>query len=267
MLGECRRIFANAGQHRGAPREFNGLDGRAAVSSAPSGRPAAAWALRRLRAGRGPAGNRQAPQLAIEAMAMVDRPVEAAAGRRRHAARQPRGPCRGARRQPTASASSARSATMAAGAAMPSALAVAYVPFDEDFGYVTLEAFLARKPVITASDSGGTAGVRGRRRQRRSRRRRRRAVAAVAINQYAANRGAGGQPHGDARPRQGGRCELGRRDREAGGRLVATLIIQIPCLNEAETLPGTLRGPAAQPAGHRPHRGPRHRRRVARRHR
>jgi glycosyltransferase involved in cell wall biosynthesis len=35
------------------------------------------------------------------------------------------------------------------------ALAVIYPPFDEDFGYVTLEAFLARKPVITATDSGG----------------------------------------------------------------------------------------------------------------
>ena len=36
-----------------------------------------------------------------------------------------------------------------------SALAVIYPPFDEDFGYVTLEAFLARKPVITCTDSGG----------------------------------------------------------------------------------------------------------------
>lgn len=35
------------------------------------------------------------------------------------------------------------------------ALVVAYPPFDEDFGYVTLEAFLARKPVITCTDSGG----------------------------------------------------------------------------------------------------------------
>jgi glycosyltransferase involved in cell wall biosynthesis len=32
---------------------------------------------------------------------------------------------------------------------------VVYAPFDEDFGYVTLEAFLSRKPVVTASDSGG----------------------------------------------------------------------------------------------------------------
>ena len=35
------------------------------------------------------------------------------------------------------------------------ALAVIYPPFDEDFGYVTLEAFLARKAVVTCSDSGG----------------------------------------------------------------------------------------------------------------
>lgn len=32
---------------------------------------------------------------------------------------------------------------------------VLFVPYDEDYGYVTLEAFLARKPVVTASDSGG----------------------------------------------------------------------------------------------------------------
>jgi len=36
------------------------------------------------------------------------------------------------------------------------ALAVVYVPFDEDYGLVTLEGFLAAKPVVTASDSGGT---------------------------------------------------------------------------------------------------------------
>jgi glycosyltransferase involved in cell wall biosynthesis len=35
------------------------------------------------------------------------------------------------------------------------ALAVIYAPFDEDYGYVTLQAFLAGKPVITAGDSGG----------------------------------------------------------------------------------------------------------------
>jgi glycosyltransferase involved in cell wall biosynthesis len=35
------------------------------------------------------------------------------------------------------------------------ALAVVYVPEDEDYGYTTLQAFLAGKPVICAADSGG----------------------------------------------------------------------------------------------------------------
>jgi len=35
------------------------------------------------------------------------------------------------------------------------ALAVVFPPFDEDYGYVTLEAFLSRKPVITTTDAGG----------------------------------------------------------------------------------------------------------------
>lgn len=35
------------------------------------------------------------------------------------------------------------------------ALAVFFGPFDEDYGYITLEAMLAAKPVITCTDSGG----------------------------------------------------------------------------------------------------------------
>jgi len=35
------------------------------------------------------------------------------------------------------------------------ALAVVFAPFDEDYGYVTLEAFLSRKPVVTTTDAGG----------------------------------------------------------------------------------------------------------------
>jgi glycosyltransferase involved in cell wall biosynthesis len=76
------------------------------------------------------------------------------------------------------------------------ALAVVYTPFDEDFGYVTLESFLSRKPVITATDSGGPLefvidGVNG-------------AVVAPeaeavanAINRYAADRRLAAS-HGDA---------------------------------------------------------------------
>jgi glycosyltransferase involved in cell wall biosynthesis len=35
------------------------------------------------------------------------------------------------------------------------ALAVVFPPLDEDYGYVTLEAFLSRKPVVTTTDAGG----------------------------------------------------------------------------------------------------------------
>lgn len=35
------------------------------------------------------------------------------------------------------------------------ARAVVFAPFDEDYGYVTLEAFAAHRPVVTATDSGG----------------------------------------------------------------------------------------------------------------
>ena len=39
-------------------------------------------------------------------------------------------------------------------------LAVAYLPFDEDsFGYCTMEAFQASKPVLTATDSGGVLDI------------------------------------------------------------------------------------------------------------
>jgi len=47
------------------------------------------------------------------------------------------------------------------------ALGVLFAPFDEDYGYVTLEAFLSAKPVVTCRDSGGVLefvsdGVNGR---------------------------------------------------------------------------------------------------------
>jgi glycosyltransferase involved in cell wall biosynthesis len=76
------------------------------------------------------------------------------------------------------------------------ALAVVFAPFDEDFGYVTLESFLAHKPVITAVDAGGPLefvedGANG-------------AVCAPtpseiasAINRYAADRGRAAA-HGEA---------------------------------------------------------------------
>ncbi len=94
------------------------------------------------------------------------------------------------------------------------ALAVVYPPFDEDFGYVTLEAFLARKPVITCTDSGGpnefvVDGVNG-------------FVCApnpealaAAIDQLAA-RPVARRRDGRCRPRRRAPHHVGRRDRKAG---------------------------------------------------
>ena len=35
------------------------------------------------------------------------------------------------------------------------AAAIVFPPYDEDYGYITLEAFLSRKPVVTTADAGG----------------------------------------------------------------------------------------------------------------
>ena len=35
------------------------------------------------------------------------------------------------------------------------ALAVPFVPYDEDYGYITIEAMLSSKPVVTTLDAGG----------------------------------------------------------------------------------------------------------------
>jgi glycosyltransferase involved in cell wall biosynthesis len=39
---------------------------------------------------------------------------------------------------------------------MANSLGCLYIPYDEEYGYVTLEAFHSQKPVITCTDSGGT---------------------------------------------------------------------------------------------------------------
>ena len=68
------------------------------------------------------------------------------AGRPRSSARQPE-----LRNRSSCSASSRRRA----GRSLRGRSGVVYAPRDEDYGYATLQAFLAGKPVITAPDSGG----------------------------------------------------------------------------------------------------------------
>ena len=118
------------------------------------------------------------------------------------------------------------------------ALGVVYAPFDEDYGYVTLEAFLSARPVITASGLGRRARVRRGRRER-VRLRPDPEEIARAINALAADRARAASLGAAGRARALD-DHLGRRHREVRWWTVKKLIIQIPCLNEAKTLPATI---------------------------
>lgn len=155
MLGECRRLFAIAGNTADRLERFNGL--RAEVLHHP---PLLADRLRGgdygdyvLSVGRLDALKRV--DLLVRAMAHVDRPVRllvAGEGELRESlAAQAAAAGLEDRIELLGRVDDDDLVQLYAGA-----LAVAYAPYDEDYGYVTLEAFLARKPVITAADSGGT---------------------------------------------------------------------------------------------------------------
>jgi glycosyltransferase involved in cell wall biosynthesis len=154
MLGECRRIFANARNTAQRLAKFNGLAAEALYHP-----PRLASRLRSgphgdylLSVGRIESVKRV--DLLVRAMARVDTPlrlVVAGAGTQRTNVERL-----------AASLGVLDRVTFLGTAAddllldlYAGALAVVYPPFDEDFGYVTLEAFLARKPVITCTDSGG----------------------------------------------------------------------------------------------------------------
>jgi glycosyltransferase involved in cell wall biosynthesis len=155
MLGECRRIFANAANTANRVRRFNGLEATALyhpprLAERLAGGPAEGYILS---VGRLETVKRI--DLAIEALARVPPPLRLLVA--------------GDGTQAANLAALAERAGVAdrvtfLGAVDDEALlrlyagasAVVYAPFDEDYGYVTLEAFLARKPVITARDSGGT---------------------------------------------------------------------------------------------------------------
>lgn len=155
MLGECRRIYSNAGNTAGRLKKYNGLEAEALYHPphlADRLRPGA-FGQYVLCVGRLESVKR--PHLLIEAMRAVDRPLElwlTGEGSQR------------ANLEALAGRLGVADRVRFLGAVddetllglYAEALAVAYVPFDEDFGYVTLEGFLARKPVVTATDSGGT---------------------------------------------------------------------------------------------------------------
>lgn len=154
MLGECRRLFSNARNTADRVKRFNGLDAE------PLYHPPRL--ADRLQAG--PYGDYVLSVGRIESVKRVDLLVNAMA----HVRPPTRlliagdGTQRGATEALAASLGVADRVELLGALGdeallglYAGALAVMYAPFDEDFGYVTLEGFLCRKPVVTARDSGG----------------------------------------------------------------------------------------------------------------
>jgi glycosyltransferase involved in cell wall biosynthesis len=154
MLGECRRLFTNARNTANRVARFNGL------AAEPLYHPPRL--ADRLRAG--PFGDYVLSVGRLETVKRVDLAVRALA----HAPRAVSLVVAGVGTQQRATVALAGALGVADRVRFlgevddatlvelyAGALAVVYPPFDEDFGYVTLEAFLARKPVVTTTDAGG----------------------------------------------------------------------------------------------------------------
>ena len=154
MLGECRRLFTNAGNTASRLAKFNGL------TAEPLYHPP--HLASRLRTGEygdyalsvGRLESVKRADLLIKAMAHVDRPLSlvlAGDGTERQNLEALAGRLGvGDRVRFLGAVPDDQLIELYADAAV-----VAYVPFDEDFGYVTLESFLSAKPVVTLRDSGG----------------------------------------------------------------------------------------------------------------
>jgi glycosyltransferase involved in cell wall biosynthesis len=155
MLGECRRVFANARNTANRLRTFNGVPAEALYHPPPM--------ADRLRPG--PPGDYvltvgrlesvKRADLAIRALAYVPPPtrlIVVGEGSQRDSAERAAADAGVADRVVFAGALGLDELAQL----YSEALAVIYAPFDEDYGYVTLEAFLSGKPVVTATDSGGT---------------------------------------------------------------------------------------------------------------
>jgi len=154
MLGECRRLFANAGNTADRAARFNGVAAeglyhppRLADRLAP-----------------GPYGNYILSVGRLESVKRIDLAIRALA----HVPGQLRLVVAGTGTQRRNFEALAESTGVAHRvdflgevdderllSLYSEALAVIFPPYDEDFGYVTLESFLSRKAVITTIDAGG----------------------------------------------------------------------------------------------------------------
>ena len=154
VLGESTRLFANARNTAARLARYNGL-----IAEPLYHPPPLAGKMRP-----GPFGDYVLSVGRLEGNKRVDLIVRALA----HAGDRARlivvgdGPLRGQLEDTASQAGVADRVTFTGPITEPQlidlyagALAVVFPPFDEDYGYVTLEAFLARKPVVTTTDAGG----------------------------------------------------------------------------------------------------------------
>ena len=154
MLGECRRVFANAANTASRTVRYNGINATPLYHP-----PRLAGRLRRA-----PAGSYMLSVGRLEAVKRVDLAIRALA----HAPRDLSLVIAGTGTQQAALETLASSLDVSARVRFlgqvgddeiinlySGALGVIFPPYDEDYGYVTLEAFLSGKPVITTTDAGG----------------------------------------------------------------------------------------------------------------
>ena len=154
VLSESKRLFANARNTAARLAKYNGLTAEALYHPPPLAgklRPGA-YGDYMLSVGRLEANKRV--DLIVRALALADHRLRLVV--------VGEGPLRKQLEELAASAGVSDRVTFAGGVSEQGlvdlyggARAVVFPPFDEDYGYVTLEAFLARKPVITTADAGG----------------------------------------------------------------------------------------------------------------
>jgi glycosyltransferase involved in cell wall biosynthesis len=155
MLTECRRVFANAQNTANRIRKFNGVDAQALYHPPPFADRLHSGPYGDYLLAVGRLESVKRADLAIRAMAHVPPPtrlIVVGEGSQRDVVTRAAVESGVADRVTVLGTSSGEDLIEL----YSGALAVVYVPYDEDYGYVTLEAFLSAKPVVTAADSGGT---------------------------------------------------------------------------------------------------------------
>lgn len=154
MLGECKRVFTISRTISNRLAKYNGLQHGPLYPPPPFAERLTAGAYGDYVLFVGRLESIKRPDLVVRAMQHVDRPVRLVM--------VGNGSYRQRTEEIAESVGVADRVTFAGAVAETAlvdlykdALAIVFAPFDEDYGYVTLESFLAHKPVITADDAGG----------------------------------------------------------------------------------------------------------------